>query len=63
MPVPKGYKEKPAGFPMTQCAPGSIRVKVVNKKTRVIVCCPKGKFKNGSCKVGTRATRIQTKKK
>jgi hypothetical protein len=62
MPVPKGYKEKPAGFPMSRCAQKSIRVKKVNSTTRVLVCCPKGHYKNGRCKVGTRATRIQKKK-
>ncbi len=62
MPVPKGYREKSAGFPAGKCAPGSFRVKVLAKSKRIVTCCPKRMYKNGRCKVGTRGVKIQIKK-
>lgn len=62
MPVPKGFKEKGAGFPSRKCAPKSFRIKELNGgKTRLVVCCPKGSWKNGRCKRGMKGTKIQTK--
>lgn len=61
MAIPKGYIQKAAGFPMSRCSPRSIRVKILGPRKRLLTCCPTGNFKNGKCKVGTRATRIQVK--
>jgi hypothetical protein len=61
MAVPKGYVETSAGFPISHCSRKSIRVKKLSARKRLLVCCPSGKFKNGRCKVGTRATKIQVK--
>jgi len=61
MAVPKGYVESSAGFPISRCAKRSIRVKKISSRKRLLICCPSGKFKNGRCKVGTRATKIQVK--
>ena len=63
MPVPKGFKERPADFPMSRCARKSIRVKELTKDKRILICCPKGKYdaKRKRCRVGTRATRVQTR--
>lgn len=61
MAVPKGFKEKSAGFPISRCDKRSIRVKKLSKSKRLLTCCPTGKFKSGRCRVGTRATKIQVK--
>lgn len=61
MPVPKGFRERPADFPSGKCAPGSFRVKVLSRDKRILVCCPRGQFRKGRCRVGTRATKIQTR--
>lgn len=58
MPIPKGFREYPAGLPISRCARTSIRTKIISTNKRVLICCPKGKFKNGRCRVGTRATKI-----
>jgi hypothetical protein len=65
MPVPKGFTEKATDFPTSKCAPGSFRVKVVSKAHRLLICCPKGKWnaKRKRCRVGTRATKSQTRKR
>jgi len=36
------------------CDPRSFRVVDVGRKghTKIVVCCPRGKFKNGRCRVG-----------
>lgn len=44
-------------FPPSRCARGSMRT-VRSGTARVVVCCPKGKFKNGRCRVGMRAQTI-----
>lgn len=61
MPVPKGYREKGAGYPARKCASKSFRIKILNGKTRLIVCCPRGSWKRGHCKTGMKATKVQTK--
>jgi hypothetical protein len=61
MAIPKGFKEKSAGFPISRCSPRSIRVKKLSAKKRLLICCPTGHFSKGRCKVGTRATKIQVK--
>lgn len=63
--VPKGFREVKIGIPTSRCASGSIRVKKLSSKKRLLVCCPKGPshWKNGRCKVGTRATKLQIKVK
>jgi len=40
-----------------RCAPGSTRT-VKRGKNRIVVCCPKGRFKRGRCTVGMRAQSI-----
>ena len=44
-------------FPPSRCARGSLRT-VTRGRNRVVVCCPRGKFKRGHCTVGTRAQTI-----
>lgn len=61
MPVPKGYREKSAGYPAKKCAPRSFRVKILNSTKRIVVCCPKGKWSGNRCRVGTRGVKVQTK--
>lgn len=61
MPVPKGFRERAAEYPARKCAPRSFRVKILSEDTRIVHCCPRGKFKRGRCRVGTRATKIQTR--
>lgn len=41
----------------------SFRSKRVSKRTRLIVACPKGKFKKGRCSVGMQLQSIIKKKK
>lgn len=58
MPIPRGYRRKKIVKSWRRsCAPGSIRT-VKSGKARVLICCPKGKFSRGRCKVGTRAIAI-----
>jgi hypothetical protein len=47
----------PVGFD-----PRSFRTKTVKKGVKVVVGCPKGKFKGGVCKVGTRPQSMLKKK-
>ena len=37
-----------------KCARGSFRT-IRRGKKRIVICCPKGKFKDGRCTVGTKA--------
>lgn len=41
----------------------SFRIKTINKKTKLVIACPKGKYNNKSnkCKVGTKVQSILTK--
>ena len=61
MPIPKGWKRKKIANWKRVCAAGSLRT-VRSGKARVLVCCPKGKWKPraGRCKVGTRAVSVDT---
>lgn len=56
MPVPKGYKHKKLASAKS-CAAGSFR-RVKRGGVLVTVCCPRGKWKGGSCKVGMKAIGI-----
>lgn len=51
--------------PVTAFDPRSFRVKDVGRKgyTKLVVGCPKGKFKKGRCTVGTQTQSILTKRK
>ena len=51
-------------FSPSVCDPRSFRTKPVSKKTKLVVCCPKGKFdrKTKRCKVGTKTQSILKKK-
>lgn len=40
----------------------SFRTKEISKHTKIIVACPKGKFKRGKCAVGTRVQAILRKR-
>ena len=40
-----------------RCAKGSTRT-VKRGSTRIVVCCPKGKYTRGRCRVGMRAQSI-----
>ena len=61
--VPKGFRSKKTGFPISRCSPGSIRTKVLSESKRLIVCCPRGGFSRGRCRVGMRAAKILIKRK
>lgn len=63
MPLPRGYKRKKLRNWRTFCAKGSIRT-VKSGKARVLVCCPRGRWKPRAqrCKVGTRAIAIDRPK-
>lgn len=47
-------------FAPGRCDKKSFRTMTVNHDTKMVVCCPKGKFKRGRCKVGLR---VQSKLK
>lgn len=49
----KGYRRKRQKSPRS-CAPGSFRTMTVNHDTKMVVCCPRGKYNKRSkrCKVG-----------
>ena len=64
MPVPKGYRRKRfVKSYKRSCSKGSIRT-IVRGKVRLLVCCPKGKWKkrSGRCKVGMRAISLDKPK-
>lgn len=39
------------------CARGSFRT-ITRGKIKLVICCPKGKYRRGRCSVGTRAQSI-----
>jgi hypothetical protein len=55
--VTKNYVRK-RQFSPKKCAPGSFRTKTISATTKLVVCCPRGKWSRGRCKVGTRAQSI-----
>jgi hypothetical protein len=61
--VPKGFRAKKGDIPISKCSPGSIRTKILSKTKRLTVCCPRGGFKHGRCRVGMRAAKILVKTK
>lgn len=61
MPVPRGYKHRTLSDSRL-CAPKSFR-RIRSGKALVTVCCPRGKFKSGRCKVGTRAVGLDVLKR
>lgn len=44
-------------FPPAKCAKGSFRT-IRSGKVKIVICCPKGKWRRGRCAVGTRAQSI-----
>ena len=49
-------------FNPKKCDSHSFRVKKVGKNTKLIVCCPKNKFKKGRCVVGMKTQSILKKR-
>lgn len=54
--VTKNY-ERHRQFPPSRCAKGSFRT-ITRGKVKLVVCCPRGKWRRGRCTVGTRAQSI-----
>lgn len=44
-------------MPPEACAAGSFRT-IKRGKVSIVVCCPKGQYKRGKCRVGMRAQSI-----
>lgn len=44
-------------FAPSKCAKGSLRT-ITRGKVKIVICCPKGKWRRGRCRVGTRAQSI-----
>lgn len=44
-------------FPPSRCAKGSFRT-ITRGKVKLVICCPKGRWRRGRCSVGTRAQSI-----
>lgn len=61
MPIPRGYTEK-RKMPASRCARGSFRT-VRRGRARIVVCCPRGKWKRNRCTVGMRAQSIMVRKR
>lgn len=64
MPAPKGFKTvkklMKRGQAKRTCAKGSYGITPARKGTRVLVCCPVGKWseKRRKCLVGTKAVEV-----
>ena len=56
MPVPRGYRRKKIAS-KRGCARGSFR-RIRSGKALLTVCCPKGKYRKGRCRVGTHAISV-----
>lgn len=59
----KGYRTKRL-MPKRACASGSFRTKKLSARTRLIVCCPRGKWSARSkrCRVGMTGYEILKRK-
>jgi len=44
-------------FPPSRCDRRSFRT-IKRGKVKIVICCPKGQWRRGRCKVGTRAQSI-----
>lgn len=68
MPVPKGFRETKLR-PKIRCAERSHRIKILSRRTRLVICCPAGTTegkanwnrKTKRCRIGTRAVAKQTR--
>jgi len=49
-------------FSPSMCSPKSFRTKTISKNTKIVVCCPKGNFSKGRCKIGLKTQTILRKK-
>lgn len=54
--VTKNY-ERHRQLPPSRCAKGSFRT-IARGKVKIVICCPRGKWRRERCAVGTRAQSI-----
>jgi hypothetical protein len=54
--VTKNYR-RARQFAPSKCARGSFRT-ITRGKIKLVICCPRGQWKRGRCRVGTKAQSI-----
>lgn len=57
----KGYRTKRL-MAKRACARGSFRTKKLSARTRLIVCCPRGKWSRKHCRVGMKGYEVLKRK-
>lgn len=60
--ITKGFVRRRKMSP-SKCAPGSFRTITTGRRHERIICCPRGHFKRGRCRVGTVTQSVLTRRK